>query len=121
MPEQRLTLEVPAQIKEVAEQTIGQAEKGFSAFIEAANKSVSMMPNPANEMSLKALSLTERNMKSAFDHVRRLLHARDFEEAMRLQSDFLKAQYEAATEQLKEMGNSIRSSADAAKTRLEIN
>ena len=121
MTEQRLNVEVPLQIKEVAEKTIEQAERGFSTFIEAANKSVSMVPNPANEISLKALSLTERNMKSAFEHLRRLLHATDFEEAMRLQSDYLKAQYEAVTEQLKEMGNSFRSSANVAKTRMEIN
>jgi hypothetical protein len=59
MVEQQFKLEVPAQIREVAEKTIDQAERGFSAFIEAATKSVSMMPNPTTDMSLKALSLTE--------------------------------------------------------------
>ena len=43
MAQQQFKLEVPAQIKEVAEKTIDQAEKSFSAFIEAANKSVSML------------------------------------------------------------------------------
>ena len=43
MTEQQFKLEIPAQIKEVAEKTIDQAERGFSAFIEAANKSVSMI------------------------------------------------------------------------------
>ena len=38
MTEQQFKLEVPAQIKEVAEKTIDQAERGFSAFIESANK-----------------------------------------------------------------------------------
>jgi hypothetical protein len=70
MAEQQFKLEVPAQIKEVAEKTIDQAERSFSAFIEAANKSVSMLPNPTTDMSLKALSLTEQNMKSAFDHAK---------------------------------------------------
>jgi hypothetical protein len=45
-------------------------------------------------------------MKAAFDHAKKLLQATDLQEAMRLQAEFLKAQYEAATEQLKEMGNS---------------
>ena len=110
MAEQQFKLEVPAQIKEVAEKTIDQAEKSFSAFIEAANKSVSMLPNPTTDMSLKALSLTEQNMKSAFDHAKKLLHANDLQEAMRIQAEFLKTQYEAATEQLKQIGNSVRSS-----------
>jgi phasin len=121
MTEQQFKLEVPAQIKEVAEKTIDQAERGFSAFIEAANKSVSMIPNPTTDMSLRALSLTEQNMKAAFDHAKKLLQANDLQEAMRLQAEFLKAQYEAATEQLKEMGTSVRSaSADVVKKTVEI-
>jgi len=119
--QQQFKLEVPAQIKEVAEKTIDQAERGFSAFIKAANKSVSMIPNPTTDMSLKALSLTEQNMKAAFDHAKTLLQAKDLQEAMRLQAEFLKAQYEAATEQLKEMGNRVRSSgADVVKKTVEI-
>jgi hypothetical protein len=40
---------------------------------------------------------------------------------MRLQAEFLKAQYEAATEQLKQMGNSVRpSGADVVKRSVEI-
>ena len=107
MAEQQLKLEVPAQIKEVAEKTIDQAERSFHAFIEAANKSVSMLPNPTTDLSLRALSLTEKNMKSAFDHAKKLLHATDLQEAMRIQADFLKTQYEAATEQLKEIGKAF--------------
>jgi phasin len=121
MTEQQFKLEIPAQIKEVAEKTIDQAERGFSAFIEAANKSVSMIPNPAMDMSLKALSLTDQNMKAAFDHAKKLLQANDLQEAMRLQTEFLKAQYEAATEQLKEMGTSVRSAGgDVVKKTVEI-
>jgi hypothetical protein len=60
-------------------------------------------------------------MKSAFDHAKKLLHANDLQEAMRIQADFLKMQYEAATEQLKEIGNSVRSSgAEASKSSVEI-
>ena len=114
-------MEVPAQIKEVAEKTIDQAERGFSAFIEAANKSVSMVPNPAAAMSLKVLSLTDQNMKAAFDHAKKLLHARDLQEAIQLQAEFLKAQYEAGTAQLKEMGTTARSSvSEVSKTSVEI-
>jgi len=121
MTEQQFKLEVPAQIKEVAEKTINQAERGFSAFIEAANKSVSMIPNPTTDMSLKALSLTEQNMKAAFDHARKLLQANDLQEAMRLQAEFLKGQYKAATEQLREMGTRVRSAGEeVVKKTVEI-
>jgi phasin len=110
-----------SKIREVAEKTIDQAERGFSAFIEAANKSISMMPNPTTDMSLKALSLTEQNMRAAFDHAKKLLHAKDLQEAMQLQTEFLKAQYSAATERLNEMGGNMRSSStDPAAKAVEI-
>ena len=80
-----------------------------------------MLPNPTTDLSIRALSLTEKNMKSAFDHAKKLLHATDLQEAMRIQSDFLKTQYEAATEQLKEIGNSVRASAaEVSKGSVEI-
>ena len=111
MTDPKLTMEVPAQIKEFAEKSIQQAEKGFDAFIDAAHKSVAMVPNPTTEISKKALSFTEQNMKTAFDHARKLLHAKDFQEAVKLQTEFVKAQYAAATEQLKQLGGSAGSTA----------
>ena len=72
-----------------------------------------MIPNPATDMSLKALSHTEQNMKAAFDHAKKLVQAKDLQEAMRLQAEFLKAQYDAATEQLKELGNSMHAGKSA--------
>jgi phasin len=106
MTDPKSTMEVPAEIKEFAEKSIQQAEKGFDAFIDAANKSVAMVPNPTTEISKKALSFTEQNMKAAFDHARKLLHAKDLPEAVKLQTEFLKAQYAGATEQLKQLGSS---------------
>jgi hypothetical protein len=52
--------EVPAQIREVAERTIGQAEDGFSAFHLSCKQVRFDDPNPTADLSLKALLLTER-------------------------------------------------------------
>ena len=117
----KIAMEVPAQVKEFAEKTIEQAEKGFSAFINSANKSVGMIPGPATDMSKKALSLTEQNMKAAFDHAKRLLNAKDLQEAITLQTEFLKSQYTAAMEQLKAIHGGIEPGASqASKTSVEI-
>jgi phasin len=103
----KLAMQVPVQVKEFAEKTLEQAEKGFSSFIEAANKSAAMMPGPATEISKKLLAMTEQNLRATFDHSKKLLHATDVQEALQMQADFLKAQYATATDQLKEMGNSL--------------
>ena len=52
-------------------------------------------------------------MKAAFDHAKKLVQAKDLQEAMRLQAEFLKTQYDAATEQLKELGNSMQAGKSA--------
>src|ERR1035437_7566892 len=67
MIEPKMGMEVPAQVREFAEKSVDQAEKAFDAFIDAANKSASMIPNPTTETSKKALSFTETNMKAALD------------------------------------------------------
>ena len=89
--DEHIKLEMPAQVREFAEKTIDQAEKGFSAFIDAANQSVSQMPSPATDLSLRALSISERNMKAAFEHARKLLHAKDVQDAMRIQAEILES------------------------------
>ena len=121
MLDAKTAMQVPAQIKEFAEKTLEQAEKGFNSFIEAANKSAAMMPGPATDMSKKLLAMAEQNLRSTFDHSKKLLHAKDVQEAMQMQTEFLKAQYASATEQLKEIGSGIRSSAEGvSKTEVPI-
>jgi phasin len=121
MADQPFKLKVPAQIKEATENAIEQAERGFSAFMDAINKSVSVLPNPTTEVTLKALSITEQNMKAAFDHAKKIINAKDVQEAMRFQAEFMKGQYEAVAEQLKQMGRSDRSSGmDSSEKSIEI-
>jgi phasin len=96
-------LEVPAELRELAEKTIDQAEKAFGMFFEAAGKSMTATPSPGTEISRQALSLAEQNMKAAFDHARKLVHATDLQEAMRIQSEFLKSQFTNAGEHMRQM------------------
>ena len=92
-----LKMEIPTGVRDFAEMSIAQAEKAFGAFIRAANESATMMPNPTAEISKKALSFTEQNMRTAVDHIRNLIRARDVHEAVRLQTEFLQAQFAAIT------------------------
>ena len=101
--------EVPAELRNMAERTIEQAEKAFDMFFEAANKSMAAFTHPGTEISKKALSLTEQNMRSAFDHARKLAQATDLQEAMQIQSEFLKSQITNAGEQMKQIADGAMS------------
>ena len=109
-------LEVPAELRDLAEKTIDQAEKAFSLFFDAASKSITSIPNPGADISKQALSFTEQNMKAAFEHARRLVHATDLQQAMQIQSEFLRSQFTNAGEHMRQITSGVMSAAkDATK------
>lgn len=76
-------------------------------FFGAANKSMAMITHPGAEISKKALSITEQNMRFMFDTARKLAQATDFQEAMQIQSEFMKGQITNAGEQMKQIADGI--------------
>src|ERR1700709_2111275 len=108
-------LEVPAELRDLAEQTIDQAEKAFGMFFDAASKSIATIPSPATDISKQALSLTEQNIKSAFEHARKLVPATDLHQAMRIQSEFVKSQFTNAGEHMRQITGAAMSAKDASK------
>jgi phasin len=109
-------LEVPVELREIAEKTMEQAEKAFGMFLDAAKKSIESIPNPTTEMSNKALSFTEEHMKAAFDHAKKVIRTTNLQEAMQVQSEFLKNQFTSASEQIKKITGEVMSAAkDATK------
>jgi phasin len=109
-------LEVPAELRDLAEKTIDQAEKAFGMFFDAASKSMASVPTPGADISKQALSFTEQNMKAAFEHARKLVHATDLQEAMRIQSEFLRSQFTNAGEHMRQItGGAMSAAKDASK------
>jgi phasin len=108
--------EVPAELRNMAEKAIEQAEKAFGVFLDAAKKSIESIPNPTTEMSKKALSFTEQNMKAAFDHAKKVVQTTDLQKAMQIQSEFLKNQLTNVGEHVKKITEEVMSAAkDASK------
>jgi phasin len=103
MIDPKLKMEVPPQVREFAQKSVDQAEKAISSFIESATKSAAVMPAPMNDIAKQALAITEANLKASFDHARKLMQAKDINEIMQIQSDFLRNQFGVATEQFKKM------------------
>jgi phasin len=108
--------EVPDEVRNMAEKTIEQAEKAFCMFLDAANKSLASIPLPTTEMSKKALSFTEQNMKAAFEHAKTMVQTTDLQKAMQIQSEFLKNQLTNVGEHVKKITEEVMSAAkDASK------
>jgi phasin len=99
MTDPKVTMQVPAQVREFAEKSVDQAEAAFSSFIESASKSITMVPGPMTDIAKQALSVTEQNVKNSFAHARKLMQAKDIQEVMQLQTEFLRSQFGVATGQ----------------------
>ena len=72
------------------------------------------------DIAKQALAVTEANMKAQFEHARKLMHAKTITEVMALQSEFLRTQFAAATDQFKQMSSGVTEAGKDAVT-IKIN
>jgi phasin len=109
MMDPKMTLEVPPQVREFAEKSVDQAEKAISSFIESATKSIATVPGPMTEVAKQVLAITEAGMKAQFEQARKLMQAKNINEVMQLQSEFMRDQFGSANQQIKKMTSSMLS------------
>ena len=105
---------VPAEMRDFADRSVQQARKAFEGFMGAVKKSTgaieeatSAAPVNVSAGANKVVSLAEKNVTAAFDLAEKLVHAKDIQEVMALQSEYLKAQMSAIQEQTRELGETF--------------
>jgi phasin len=114
--------EIPADMRRLAETSVAQAKQAFDGFMSAAQQAVSRMETQtaaaqagATDMSRKAMAFASQNMAASFAFAQQLAQARDVQEVMRLQADFLRSQMQTFTEQARELGAPfVQAGSDAA-------
>ena len=102
--------QIPTEVRDFAEKSVEQARKAFEGFSGAAQKAISSLDSSvpfsenAKDLSIKALSYADANVKASFDLAQKLVQAKDPQEVLQLQSEFFKSQFESFQEQAKEFG-----------------
>jgi phasin len=111
----QLPYEIPAEMRDFAEKSVEQARKAFEGFMGAAQKAVGTVdagafavPTSVKDVGSKAMTYAEANVKAAFDHAQKLVHAKDLQEVMQLQTEYLKSQMSTLQEQAKEIGSTVQ-------------
>lgn len=109
--------EIPNDLRDFAERSVEQARKAFEGFLTvaqrtagAAEEAASTTQSSAKSMSAQVLAYTEQNLNAAFELAQKLIQAKDPQEALALQSEFLKSQLAALQSQAKELGSIIQKS-----------
>jgi phasin len=104
--------EIPTQIRDLAEKNVEQAREAFLGFIGAAQKvttgATETLPLGAKEAMTKAMSFTEENIKAVFDLAQKLIHAKDVQEILTLQTEFATSQLTAMQKQAMELGTVLQ-------------
>ena len=109
--------EVPNELRDFAERSVEQARKAFEGFLTVAQRATGVggdaattSQGGAKTVSAHVLSYTERNVNAAFDLAQKLVRAKDPQEALALQSEYMKTQLAVLQEQAKELGSIFQKS-----------
>jgi phasin len=115
--------ELPTDMKAFAEKSVEQARQAFDGFISAAHQAVSTLEGQtetarqnAKDVTAKAMTFAQKNVASSFEFMQKLVQAKDFQEVLKLQTDYVKTQMQVLTEQAKELGESTAKAAKDATT-----
>jgi phasin len=107
-------LEIPADMRAMAEKSVEQARIAFNTFMSATQDAVARFEGHAmaaqagaKDISGKALHYAEKNVSNTFAFADRLVQAKDVQEIIRLQNEFVQ-------EQMKELADQAKQLSDAA-------
>lgn len=121
MAQENPNYEIPTEMRDFAERSVEQARKAFDGFMGAAQRTVEGLETSASsvatnttDMTRKSFSYAEQNITAAFEHAQRLVRAKDVQEAMQLQSEFVRSQFAAMQEQMRDIGASAQAAAQTA-------
>jgi phasin len=113
--------DIPPEMREFAERSVAQARKAFEGFMGAVQKTSGALETGtaaipgAKDMSAKAVAFAESNVNSAFDLADKLVHAKDMQDVMAIQADYLKTQLAAIEAQMKELGDAVQKATGVKK------
>jgi phasin len=110
--------DVPTQMRQFAEQSVEQAKKAMDGFLTAAQKTAAALENQANtaqsgakDVREKVMTFAEQNIANSFEFAQKLVRARDVQEVLALQQEFLTTQMQAMQKQAKDLGTAATKAA----------
>ena len=94
-------------MREMTEQSLNQSKALFEGILTTTRKTVENIDQQAREIRERSMSLAAETLSNTFDFAHNIVHAREPQELLQLQSEFISRQAQAVAEQSKELGQSI--------------
>jgi hypothetical protein len=118
--------EIPQNLRQLAENNIDQARVGYTQFMEAMTQAMNMWLNamPQNEMTAAFKAMQERairfgkqNAEAGLNLASELANARDFQDALAVQSRYAQTQMQNYALQAQELGRLMARAAQTMQPR----
>ena len=115
--------EIPADVRAFAERSVEQAKQAFDGFISAAHQAVNAFEGQAESarkgarhVTEKAMDFAEKNVANSFEFAQQLVRAKDAQEVLKLQAEFIRGQMQVLAEQVRELGETAGKAASEVAT-----
>jgi hypothetical protein len=98
----------------VLDQTMAQTRGAMEQYFTFMQKAFSTGPFGGGEMAEKMKSFTEANIASAQTFVQKLGQAKDFQQALQIQAEYMQTQFQTFGEQTRSLAESFTSATTGA-------
>jgi hypothetical protein len=105
-----------ATAKQAVEQTMEQTRGAVDNYFNFLQKTISSYPSGGTDLREKLKSYAEKNIAATHEFVLKLSQAKDFQDVVRIQTEFMQAQMNAFGEQTKTLGEEVTKATGAVKT-----
>jgi len=104
--------------REFAEQTLNQSKAALDGFLKASDKIAKTFESHSSAIREQTTILTEKALSTSVDFGQKVLRAKEPDELVRLQTEFMSQQAQIFAEQTKELGQKIQSATQTAYSTL---
>src|ERR1039458_8506603 len=103
-----------ANAKRAVEETMAQTRGALDAYFGFIQKAISSYPSGGTELGEELKSYAEKNIAAAQEYVNKLSQAKDLQDVVRIQPEFMQLQFNAFGEQTKSLGEAFTKAATGA-------
>ena len=112
--------DLSANAKQVVERTMEQTQGAVDKYFNFVQKAMSSFPLGGTEFGEKLKSYAEKNIAATNVYINKLSQAKDLQEVIRIQTEFMQTQFNAFGEQTKGLAETFtKASTEAVKTRFQ--
>ena len=105
------------ELSAIGKQTMAHAYSAMDYYFDHLKKSVASAPSGGTEFGEKVKACAEQNISATQEFVRDLSYAKDIQDILRIQMEFMRSQLETFGEQAKDLGEAYIKAASGQTTK----